>query len=85
MALLDRFEVTSGDYLLTSRWLKAAIGLFRPQIVASLVERDRVIANMSHKDPDGFSEDEDVEVLSSFPFDLASQIYAIEAAFDSEN
>ena len=35
---------------------------------------------MRESDPEGFSEDKDMEVLSSFPFDLATQIDAIEEA-----
>ena len=58
----------------------AALKLFRPQIEWSLRERDKTIALMREKNPDGFSEDEDMEVLSSFPFDLGSQIDAIEEA-----
>lgn len=77
--LLDRFKIEAGDYRLTSRWLMAAIGVFRPQIEQALRERDRVIEEMRQADPDNFSENEDVEVLSSFPFDLANQIDAIEA------
>ena len=78
--LLDLFEIDNEEFSLTSRWLMAALKLFRPQIEWSLRERDRVIDQMRANDPEGFSEDESVEVLSSFPFDLGSQIEAIETA-----
>ncbi|MDA4846528.1 DUF6969 family protein [Hoeflea poritis] len=78
--LLDFFDLDNEEYALTSKWLVAALKVFRPQIEWSLRERDRVIDKMREKDPEGFSEDEDVEVLSSFPFDLGAQIDAIEDA-----
>lgn len=78
--LLDFFDLDNEEYALTSRWLVAALKVFRPQIEWSLRERDRVIDKLREKDPEGFSEDEDVEVLSSFPFDLGAQIDAIEDA-----
>lgn len=80
--LLDKFELENEEYALTSRWLMAALKLFRPQIEWSLRERDKTIALMRDKDPEGFSEDEDMEVLSSFPFDLGAQIDAIEEALN---
>lgn len=78
--LLDYFEIENEEFALTSRWLMAALKLFRPQIEWSLRERDKVIEKLREKDPEGFSEDETIEVLSSFPFDLGSQIDSIEAA-----
>lgn len=78
--LLDHFVIENEEFALTSRWLMAALKLFRPQIEWSLRERDKVIAKLREKDPEGFSEDESIEVLSSFPFDLGSQIDAIETA-----
>ncbi|MCY6379877.1 DUF6969 family protein [Hoeflea prorocentri] len=81
--LLDFFDLDNEEYALTSRWLVAALKLFRPQIEWSLRERDIEIARLREKDPEGFSEDEDIEVLSSFPFDLGGQIAAIEEALDA--
>jgi hypothetical protein len=78
--LLDYFGLDNEEFALTSRWLVAALKLFRPQIEWSLLERDKAIDKLREKDPEGFSEDKNVEVLSSFPFDLASQIDAIETA-----
>lgn len=78
--LLDKFDLDNEEFALTTKWLVAALKLFRPQIEWSLRERDKAIAQMREKDPEGFSEDEDIEVLSSFPFDLGAQIDAIEEA-----
>ncbi|MEX3010133.1 hypothetical protein [Hoeflea sp. TYP-13] len=78
--LLDCFDLDNEDYALTTKWLVAALKLFRPQIEWSLRERDKAIEKLREEDPEGFSENEDVEVLSSFPFDLGLQIEAIEEA-----
>ncbi len=80
--LLDYFDLDNEEFSLTSKWLIAAVKLFRPQIEWSLRERDKVIEKMREKDPEGFSEDENIEVLSSFPFDLGGQIDAIENALE---
>ncbi|MEM6461886.1 MAG: hypothetical protein AAF724_08225 [Pseudomonadota bacterium] len=80
--LLDKFDLDNEEFALTTRWLVAALKLFRPQVEWSLRERDKVIAIMREKDPEGFSEDTDIEVLSSFPFDLGAQIDAIEEALE---
>lgn len=78
--LLDNFVLEPEKFALTTRWLMAAMKLFRPQIEWSLRERDRALEQLKQQDPEGFSENQDHEVLSSFPFDLAGQIDAIEAA-----
>jgi hypothetical protein len=78
--LLDKFDLDNEEYALTTKGLMAALRLFRPQIEWSLRERDRTITLMREKNPEGFSEDRDMEVLSSFPFDLGAQIDAIEEA-----
>jgi len=78
--LLDHFDLDNAEFALTSRWLMAALKLFRPQIEWSLRERDKAIDKLRKRDPEGFSEDTSIEVLSSFPFDLGGQIDAIETA-----
>ena len=80
IGLLDRFSVEDEAHALTSRWLMAALRLYRPQIEWALKERDRVLAKAREKDPEGFGEDKDIEVLSAIDFDLAGQIDAIEAS-----
>jgi hypothetical protein len=80
IGLLDRFDLANAEFRLTTRWLISALKLFRPQIEWSLRERDAVIAGHLGSGADGFFENHDFEVLSSFPFDLAAQIDAVEAA-----
>jgi hypothetical protein len=78
--LLDRFHVEEQNFSLTSRWLEALIKLYRPQLEWALQERDRAIHNALKKNSSSsFFEDENIEVLSSVPFDLATQIDSIEA------
>lgn len=78
--LIDKFVLETEKFPLTTRWLMAAMKLFRPQIEWSLRERDAALEQIKENDPDGFAENQDYEVLSSFPFDLAGQIDAVEAA-----
>lgn len=78
--LIDKFVLETEKFPLTTRWLMAAMKLFRPQIEWSLRERDAALEQIRQSDPDGFAENQDYEVLSSFPFDLAGQIDAVEAA-----
>ncbi len=78
--LIDKFILETDKFPLTTRWLMAAMQLFRPQIEWSLHARDEALAEIREKNPDGFAENQDYEVLSSFPFDLAGQIEAVEAA-----
>lgn len=80
IGLLDRFVVDVEEYALTSRWLMAALKLYRPQIEWALEERDRVLGKARAMDPEGFAEDREIEVLSALDFDLGGQIDAIEAA-----
>ncbi len=82
--LLDYFDLDNDEFALTTRWLKAALQLFRPQIEWSLIERDKAIEVMRRQDPEGFSEDTSVEALSSFEFDLGSQIDGIENALAAD-
>ena len=51
-----------------------------PELAQRTIDADEAIDKMRANDPDGFSEDTSVEVLSSFPFDFAGQIDAVETA-----
>ena len=85
ISMIDRFRIENPidgkeTYNLTSRWLMAMLKLYRPQIEWALRERDAMIAAMRADDPDTWSEDQDVEVLSAVTFDFADQIDRIESA-----
>lgn len=85
ISMLDKFQIANPidgkeKYHLTSRWLIALLKVYRPQIEWSLHQRDIMIKHLQSIDPEGWSEDENVEVLSAVPFDLAAQIDNIENA-----
>lgn len=85
ISMIDRFRIENPidgkeKYDLTSRWLMALLKVYRPQIEWALRERDALIASMKADDPDNWSEDETVEVLSAVTFDFAGQIDRIEEA-----
>ncbi len=85
ISMIDKFQIENPidgkqKYDLSSRWLMAMLKLYRPQIEWALHERDNMIAAMKADDPDNWSEDQGVEVLSAVTFDFADQIDRIEAA-----
>ena len=85
VSLLDHFTIENPidgkeKYGLTSRWLMALLKTYRPQIEWALHERDNMIGRLKEKDPDNWSEDDTVEVLSAVEFDFAGQIDQIENA-----
>lgn len=80
---LDKFKIETGAHRLTSRWLVAALQLFRPQIEWSLRHRDQFIEQLKAADDKPFDADQDHEVLSAFSFDLMAQIDSIEEALGS--
>jgi len=85
ISMLDNFTIEKPakekqKFSLTSRWLMALIKSYRPQIEWALMERDNMIERLKADDPDNWSEDEDVEVLSAVEFDFAGQIDQIEEA-----
>lgn len=85
IAMLDNFQIDNpidgkDKYQLTSRWLMALLKIYRPQIEWALHQRDAMIERLRSEDPDHWSEDENIEVLSAVPFDLADQIDRIESA-----
>jgi hypothetical protein len=67
--------------LAVNHWISAMLRLFRPQLEALLVERDRLIAEWAsrHKDRDAY-EDRELERLSSLPIDVEQQIDAVHRA-----
>ena len=82
IAMLGRFRIEhTHPCLAVNRWITAMLKLFRPQIEALLVARDRTIAEwaVAHPGRDVY-EDRELEVTSSMPIDIASQIAAIAAA-----
>lgn len=77
VALIECFSIVSDPrFSLTSRWLAAILRLCHSQIETVLRERDRVLDARRKIDPDGFTEDRSVEIVSSLPFDLDAAVFA---------
>lgn len=65
----------------TNQWITGMICLFRPQIEALAVERDRTIGLWTTKRDDGdVYEDRDLEITSILDIDVDDQIAAVERA-----
>ena len=82
IAILDRFAIDHvHPCLAVNWWLTDILRLFRPQIAALLIERDRVITSWQRRHPDrDVYEDRELEVTSALPIDVDKQIGAVEQA-----
>ncbi len=82
ISLLDRFCIEmSYPCLATNRTLTALLRLFRPQIEALLLERDRTISAWQAERPkQDVYDNRELEVTSQIAIDIASQIEAVSAA-----
>ncbi len=79
IAMLCRFRIEhTHPCLATNRWITAMLKLFRPQIEALIIERDRAIAQWAAAHPDrDVYEDRELEVTSSLPIGIEAQIEVI--------
>ena len=82
ISMLDRFRVEhTYPCLAVNQWITAMVKLFRPQIEALIIARDRVIAEWSSGHPGGdVYEDRELEVTSLLPIDVDHQIAAVRKA-----
>jgi hypothetical protein len=82
IAMLDRFDVEHVfPCLAVNMWIGAMVRLFRPQVEALLLERDRRIADWAARHPDtDVYEDRDLEITSILRIDVAQQTAAVERA-----
>ena len=82
IAMLDHFKMDhTFPCLAVNQWITALLILFRPQIEALLIERDRVIKNWAalHIGVDVY-EDRELEVTGFLNINIADQIKAIDEA-----
>lgn len=81
-AMLDRFVIDLAQPSWpVNRWITAMLRLFRPQIEALLLERDRVIAERERRHPElDVFEDRRVEVTSKIDISVEDQLQSILAA-----
>ncbi len=82
LALLDAFEVRLGrPSFATNRWIGACVRLFRPQVVALVQARDRVVADWRRRYPGrDVLEDRQLEVTSTLEVSVEGQLRAVAAA-----
>ncbi len=68
----------------TNRWVGACLALFRPQVVALIQARDRVLDTWRHRYPGrDVLEDRQLEITSVMEVDVAQQVGAIQTALTS--
>ncbi|MDP2619806.1 MAG: hypothetical protein Q8P46_06470 [Hyphomicrobiales bacterium] len=82
LKIAERFKVDHVyPCLAVNRWITAVLRLFRPQLEALLIERDRVIAEWArrHNDRDVY-EDRELETISSLPVNVEEQIAGVHRA-----
>jgi hypothetical protein len=82
IAMLDRFKMDhTYPCLAVNRWITAMLRLFRPQIEALLIERDRAVAVWAEGHPGvDVYEDRGLEVTSIMAIDVERQVAAVRAA-----
>lgn len=85
IAMLDSFKMDhTFPCLALNQWITAMVALFRPQIEALLLERDKTLKNWAatHMGTDIY-EDRDLEVTSFLPIKIGDQIAAISDALET--
>lgn len=81
LPVIDRFSLgRETPHPLVSRWLGAMVRLLHPQIGWLMHERDRVLGERRKIDPEGYSEDRTLDVVSTLAFDLGEVHAALDAA-----
>ena len=84
ITMLDHFDMDlAHPSWVLNQWITGMIHLFRPQIEALLIERDRIFAawQAEHPDTNAFK-DEDLEVLSTLDISVDDQVRAVTAALE---
>ena len=85
IAMLDLFKMDhTFPCLAVNQWITALLILFRPQIEALLIERDKTLKNWAalHLGTDIY-EDRNLELTSFLPINIADQIKAIDDALQA--
>jgi hypothetical protein len=82
IAMLDRFAIDlARPSWLINRWISSMLRLFRPQIEALLVERDRAVADWQRRHPKlEVLEDRRLEVTSTLDISVEDQLQRVAAA-----
>jgi len=82
IAMLEHFRIDHANPSWpVNRWLSAMFVLYRPQIVALLLERDRVIEAWRNKLPEeDILENREIEILAQLPISLEHALAALDGA-----
>lgn len=82
VSMVDRFVIDHAyPSWPTNRWITAMLQLFRPQVVALVESRDRVVADREARFPDRNTyDDREFEVITEIAIDIDAQIAAVEQA-----
>ena len=59
------------------RWLSALLRVLSPQIGWLLHERDQVLGAARTRNPEGYSEDRSLDIVSTITFDLDAHLEAV--------
>jgi hypothetical protein len=81
--MLDRFALgEAGPSPLLNRWIVALVGLYKPQLAELLGQRDAAVMDWRRRRRAKVHvlEDQRLEVISTLPIDLESQLAQIDAA-----
>ncbi len=85
IAMLDDFKMDhTFPCLATNQWMTALLALFRPQIEALLLERDKTLKNWAalHMGTDIY-EDRKLEMTSFLPINIVDQVEAVNNALEA--
>ncbi len=79
LSLLKGFHISTPGYETVNQWLEAMLGLFLPEIVDLLVQRDLKLATLaeSNNHQNDLLEDKNIELLSETVIDIDQKIAAI--------
>lgn len=80
--MLDRFVIDHAHPSWpVNRWISAMFRLFRPQMIALLVQRDSTVAQWSYRHPErDVFEDRELDITSRSPISVDAQIAAVRSA-----
>ena len=78
LPLVERFTLAEDlPFPLIGRWLSALLRVLSPQIGWLLHERDQVLGAARMRNPEGYSEDRSLDIVSTITFDLDAHLEAV--------
>jgi len=85
LALLNDFRITTPGFEIVNQWLEAILGLFWPEIIELLLQRDLRLAELASErhQPGSLLEDKNIELLSETVIDIDYKISLLNQATES--